>query len=209
MSPFGQPTAGYPASPPGTCSGFQSPLSAPATSYQLPATDSPVSSLQSPVSSSIPIYELKETRPVGYQSSDLLDSSTEETQDGFFASLLDRARIQWLMGDWESLGTIRFEAIKGHPDKAKLALLVAVGCLQTGKFIEGKTFMRMALDWGANRRMAAMFLVSGAHHSIGKAAIVAKDTQRGALHFERAKAAIHFSGTADLQKHISYRAQLS
>jgi hypothetical protein len=57
--------------------------------------------------------------------------------------------------------------------------------------------------------MAAMFLVSGAHHSIGKAATVAKDTRRGALHFERAKTAIHFSGTTDQQKHISYRAQFS
>jgi hypothetical protein len=216
-SPFGLPTAGYPASPAGTCSGFNSPLSAPATSYPLPctaakqpsATNSPVSGLKSQVSSSIPIYELKETSPAGYQSQGDSTFSSEESQDGFYTGLLDLARMQWLLGDWEGLGTIRFEAIKGHPDKAKLALLAAAGCLQAGKFIEGKTFMCMALDWGANRRMAAMFLVSGAHHSIGKAAIVAKDTQRGALHFERAKAAIHFSGTADLQKHISYRAQLS
>ena len=162
MSPFGLPTAGYPASPAGTCSGFNSPLSASATSYQLPATNSPVSGLKSQVSSSIPIYELKETRPAGYQSQGDSTSSSEESQDGFFTSLLDRARIQWLMGDWESLSTLDLDQIQHHPDRAKIALLASYGKLSSSNTGEYKKYVEQSLKWGCSRSFFSKVLLSGA-----------------------------------------------
>ena len=210
-SPFGLPTAGYPASPAGTCSGFNSPLSAPATSYQLPATNSPVSSvlsdfaaqvttlseqisalrsqfstpdsgpstqppvsgfqsqvssLKSQVSSSIPIYELKETRPVGYQPQEIFDFSSEESQDGFFASLLDRARMQWLMGDWETLSKLDLDQIQHHPDRAKLALLVSAGLMQGGQVDRAKQHLAQAYRWGVPKKLAFSILYSGVRQSL-------------------------------------------
>ena len=186
MSPFGLPTAGYPASPAGTCSSLKSPLSAPATSYQLPATNSPVSGLKSQVSSSIPIYELKETRQVGYQSQDLLDSSSEESQDDFFTGLLDRARMQWLLGDWESLSKLDLEQIEHHPDRAKLALLSAAGRLQIGQNAEAKQFIDLAEGWGVSKKLVGQILATGMHNSLGRAAAVIGNQPRALKHFESA-----------------------
>jgi len=183
MSPFGLPMAGYPASPAGTCSGFQSPLSAPATSYQLPATNSPVSGFQSPVSSSIPIYELKETRPVGYQSSDLLDSSSEDSQDGFFASLLDRSRIQWLMGDWESLSKLDLQQIGSHPDRGILAGIAAAAHAELANFSKAKDFLSKASHWGAPPFLLKRLFISNILKSLGTIAELKSDKKKAENYF--------------------------
>ena len=48
-------------------------------------------------------------------------------------NLLERARIQWQFGDWESLSQLRRDTLQHHPDRAKLALLVGAGHLQLGR----------------------------------------------------------------------------
>ncbi len=245
MSPFGLPTAGYPASPAGTCSAFQSQVSAsspatrhqppatdspvspapsdlaaqvttlseqisslrsqfstldsrpstqspvsglqppvsgfqppvsafqsqvsassPATRHQPPATDSPISSLKSQVSSSIAVYELKETRPVGYQSQGNSTSFSDEDQDGFFSGLLDRFRIQWLMGDWESLSKLDLEQISSHPDRAKLALFGSVGLIQTGRTFDALKYLEFAKSQGCSSKLIKTILLSGIHTSM-------------------------------------------
>jgi FkbM family methyltransferase len=122
-------------------SNFQSQVSAssPATSHPLPVTAAP-----SPSAKPLPIYELKETHPVGYQSRDLLDSSSEESQDGFFTGLLDRARMQWLMGDWEGLGSLDSSEISRSPDRGKLILLAGCGALQSGNIQNFKRLLSAA-----------------------------------------------------------------
>jgi hypothetical protein len=223
MSPFGLPTAGYPASPVGTCSGFQPPVSSspatsypppatnspvsslrspvsssPATSYQLPATNSPVSSLKSQVSSSIPIYELKETQPVGYQTQDILDSATEESQDGFYTGLLDRARIQWLMGDWEGLAKIDLEQIEHHPESAKLAALSAVGHSQIGQFSKANSYILIAYEWGGSKEIISKLMLSGAFISLGRAAEIGKQRHRAWHNFKNAVSIVSKTANAKL-----------
>jgi SAM-dependent methyltransferase len=143
-----------------------------ATSHPLPATAA------QPL-----IYELKEARPVGYQSSDLLDSFSEESQDGFFTGLLDRARMQWLMGDWDALSKLELEQIEHHPARAKLALLAAASRLQTGQDDEAKAYIRLAQEWGVNKNFIKQILIAGVHNSIGRAAAIGKRQQP---HFENA-----------------------
>jgi hypothetical protein len=130
------------------------------------ATNSPVSNLQSPVSSSIPIYELKETSPAGYQSHGDSTSSSEESQDGFFTGLLDRARIQWLMGDWEGLSKLDLEQIELHPDRAKLALLVSAGLMQGGQTERARQHLAQAYRWGVPKKLAFSILYSGVRQSL-------------------------------------------
>lgn len=131
----------------------------PSAPPQLPA-------LQSQVSGSIPVYELQETRPVGYQAQDTLDSTSEDSQDGFYASLLDRARIAWLMGDWASLAKIDWEQIQHHPDRAKLALFGACGRIQTNEASGAKKYLAFAKSQGCSRNLINSVLLSGIHSSI-------------------------------------------
>ena len=160
--------------------------SAPVTSYSPPATAAeqppstplaatpPPSPLDSGPSTRagakpMPIYELKETRPVGYQSSDLLDSSSEESEDGFFTGLLDRTRMQWLMGDWESLSKLDLEQIQHHPDRAKLALLVSAGLMQGGQAERAKQHLAQAYRWGVPKKLAFSILYSGVRQNLHQA----------------------------------------
>jgi hypothetical protein len=133
--------------------------SSPATSYPPPAT----------AAKPLPIYELKETHPVGYQSQDIFDSSTEESQDGFFTGLLDRARMQWLMGDWEGLSNLDLDQIQHHPDRAKLALLVSAGLMQGGQADLAKQHLAQAYRWGVPKKLAFSILYSGVRQSLHQA----------------------------------------
>jgi 2-polyprenyl-3-methyl-5-hydroxy-6-metoxy-1,4-benzoquinol methylase len=124
--------------------------------------------------------------PVGYQSSDLLDSSSEDSQDGFYTGLLDRARIQWLMGDWEGLSKIDLEQIEHHPDRAKIALLASAGLIQAGEDIKAQKFMRLAKDWGVSKKFACNILAAGMHNNLGRVAVVSGNQLRALKHFENA-----------------------
>ena len=146
----------------------------------------------------MPIYELKETRPVGYQSSDLLDSSSEESEDGFFTGLLDRARMQWLMGDWESLSKLDLEQIQHHPDRAKLAALTAIGQLQTGQFTKVNTYIRLAYEWGGNKKIISKLLLAGAFISIGRASVIKNQIHSALQYFENAVSIVSKAADAKL-----------
>ncbi len=124
----------------------------------------------SAASKPLPIYELKETRPVGFQSPDLFDSySADEFEDGFFTGLLDRTRMQWLMGDWESLSKLDLEQIKHHPDRAKLALLSSAGLMQGGQAECAKQHLAQAYRWGVPKKLVFSILYSGVRKSLHQA----------------------------------------
>lgn len=101
-------------------------------------------------------------------------------------NLLERARTQWQFGDWTSLTTIERETLQQHPDRAKLALLVAAGHLQQGKSETARQFIRLAQGWGCSPKLVTQVLISGAHNTLGRAAISAGQQNRALPHFERA-----------------------
>ncbi len=117
----------------------------------------------------MPIYELKETHPVGYQSSDLSDSSSEESKDGFFSGLFDYARIQWLAGDWEGLAKLAPAKFSDHRDRANVALITALGRVQLGDVPGSKECFKLAKKWGVDRRLAISFIYQGALSSLKSA----------------------------------------
>ena len=141
----------------------------------------------------LPVYELKETRPVGYQATDLLDSSSEESQDGFFTGLLDRARLQWLIGDWDGLASNDLQKVKNHPQKNKLAVLTASACLQNGKKAEAEIWLRMATSWGVSNKLVVNVLIAGAHHSLAMAATMNETKDRALKHVEMSKCITGFN----------------
>jgi hypothetical protein len=84
-------------------------------------------------------------------------------------AMLDRAHIQWQIGDWEGLGGIALEHIQDHPDRDILAMFAAAGLEQLGRPKEAGTLTRQALDWGCSPRLVGQILISGIHNSIGRA----------------------------------------
>lgn len=107
-----------------------------------------------------------------------------EAQHSFDKTLLDRTCTQWQIGDWSSLASIEHASLQHHPERAKLALLAAVGHLQLGQNMEGRQFVRLAQDWGIDKRVCAQILVGGVHNSLARAAAIGNQQHHALQHFE-------------------------
>lgn len=101
-------------------------------------------------------------------------------------SLLERARTQWQFGDWKRLAQLDQETLQHHPQRAKLALLVAAAYFQLGETNEAHRYLRLAQDWGCNRQLAAQILISGTHNSLACANLLMEREEKGAEHFHHA-----------------------
>jgi len=104
----------------------------------------------------------------------------------FDESLFERSRTQWHFGDWTTLASLQRETIQNHPARAKLALLAAAGHLQQGNSQAAREFIRLAQDWGCSKKLISQILISGVHNSLGRAASVSGQAQRGLEHFQSA-----------------------
>lgn len=100
--------------------------------------------------------------------------------------LLERARTQWQFGDWDSLAKLDRDTLQHHPDRAKLALLVATGHLQTNNTSAVRQYIRLARDWGCGKKLVSQILIAGVHNSLGRAAAAAGQQTRALKHFESA-----------------------
>jgi hypothetical protein len=109
-------------------------------------------------------------------------------------NLLERARTQWQFGDWQSLAKLERTTLQHHIDRGKLALLAAAGHLQIGNAGVARQYIRLAQDWGCNKKIIAQVLVAGVHNSIGRAAAVCGLQPRAIKHIESA-IAIGFPGS--------------
>jgi hypothetical protein len=102
------------------------------------------------------------------------------------AELFEQARMQWQFGDWESLIRIDSARIEEHPDRAKLALLVASAHQQLNDHLSARRHTRLAKAWGCDRRTIARLLIAGVHNTLGRAAALAHDETLALGHFAAA-----------------------
>jgi hypothetical protein len=121
------------------------------------------------LSLSTPVYELKETRPAtggagGFAA--LGENASGTTEDVFFGSLLDFARVHWLMGRWNDLAEIDLRQIENHPDRAHLALFGAVGWLSKKDLAKARSYIQAAVRYGCPAQLISRVLLSGAHSSL-------------------------------------------
>ena len=100
-------------------------------------------------------------------------------------NLLERSRTQWQFGDWESLAQLDRDTLQHHPDRAKLALLVAAGHLQQGNTSTARQFTRLAKEWGCSKELMSRILVAGVHNSLGQAAAVAGRREQALNHLHK------------------------
>lgn len=115
---------------------------------------------------------------------ELVDADRPQSLVPFDEHLVERARSQWQFGDWESLTGILFDTIQHHPDRAKLALFVAAGHLQSGNVHEAQQLLRFATRWGASKTNLARILIAGVHNSLGRASALTGQQVRMLKHFE-------------------------
>lgn len=101
-------------------------------------------------------------------------------------SMLDRASTQWQFGDWDSLALIDQDTLQHCPDRAKLALLAAAGNVQINNAGRAKHFIRLAQDWGCDKKLVSQILVAGLHNTLGRAAALIGLKSHALKHFERA-----------------------
>ena len=105
-------------------------------------------------------------------------------------NLLERARTQWQLADWASLIELNQDTLQHHPDRAKLALLVAAGHMQQGDAQAARKFTRLAQDWGCSKKLVSQILVAGVHNTLGRAAAASGQEKRALKHFETSIAVV-------------------
>jgi hypothetical protein len=99
-------------------------------------------------------------------------------------NLLERTRTQWQFGDWERLSIVDEEMLRPHPERAKLAILVAASHLQLNNQKSARQFLQFAHEWGCSKKLIAQILTAGALNSLGRAAASVGDMPRALRHFE-------------------------
>lgn len=114
------------------------------------------------------------------------EEALEATHIPYDENLLERASIQWQLGDWNSLAALERATLQHHPDRAKLALLAAAGLLQTGHMSAGHHYIRLARSWGCSERLLKQILVAGVHNSLGRVATILRQENKALTHFSQA-----------------------
>jgi hypothetical protein len=117
------------------------------------------------------------------EGSEISEQDVRDTLVAFDENLLEKARTQWQFGDWETLAAISREELQHHPDRAKLALLVAAGHSQLGDMERARQFTRLADDWGIDVRFISKLLCSNVHNSLARAALIVGNEEKSSKHF--------------------------
>ena len=94
------------------------------------------------------------------------------------AALLERVRLQWMMGDWQALARLERDNVTHHPERGQIAAYVGAGLQQLGRHQEAQHWLEDAKIWGCARRLLAEILLSGVYYTLARAALVAGDRPR-------------------------------
>lgn len=96
-------------------------------------------------------------------------------QPEVFKNVIKRASNQLEFGDWDSLSALCEENIQNQPDRGYLALLAAIGLIQTGSFSKAKKFLTISKEWGVDDYTIYRLLISGVYNSLGKFSAIRGD----------------------------------
>jgi len=101
---------------------------------------------------------------------------------------LARAKSQWLVGDWNALCELDADTIASHPERDRLALLVACAHQQRADHELARKYTRRAIGWGCDPKLVARLLISGVHNTLGRVAALKADDSAIDSHFTQALA---------------------
>lgn len=101
--------------------------------------------------------------------------------------LLERLRHQWRQGQWADMAAISLDAIERHPERDRLALMLAAAHQALGHAAQTKTLSRLAIQWGADETLVARVLLAGIHNMLARASVASgKHMDRALYHFGEA-----------------------
>ncbi|MGE6512614.1 FkbM family methyltransferase [Vreelandella aquamarina] len=116
---------------------------------------------------------------------------------------LSQAKTHWLFGEWQRLVEITPEEIEHHPERNRLALLVAAAYQQKNGHDEARIWAKQALAWGCPPRAIAQVLISGVHNTLGRIAHLSNNDHRAQQHFMSAINVVE-PQHADLMAHARF-----
>jgi len=108
--------------------------------------------------------------------------TTAATLAPYDESLLDVCRSRWQCADWQGLAIIETVRLAHHPQRDKIALLIAAAHWQLGNTQEAQRFTQAALDAGASKRPVAQLLISGVHQCLANSRKMLGDEQGAFAH---------------------------
>ena len=111
---------------------------------------------------------------------------TEAQLRPYDENLPERSRTQSQLGDWKSLTQVDRDTLQNHPDRAKLALMVADSHQQQGNLGAARHFTRLAKDWGCSKKLVRQVMIAGVHNTLGRAAAISGQETRALRNFEAA-----------------------
>lgn len=121
-----------------------------------------------------------------------ITSVPEDCEDDKLVS----AKTYWFFGEWLKLAEFDVGVLQNHPERDSIALLVASAHQQLGEHDNARKLIRIALDWGCPKRVAAQILIAGVHNTLGRIAALTEDEPRIAHHFEAAVSVTGATGKA-------------
>lgn len=101
-------------------------------------------------------------------------------------ALLERAKSQWLSGDWDNLCRIKPDDIQDHPYRAHIVLLAAIAHQYRGNSATARRLAELAREWGCSREHLARVLISNVYETLGRARVRTNDPHRAKVHFNTA-----------------------
>ena len=110
----------------------------------------------------------------------------EDQGNPYDEALLEKSRTQWQFGDWQSLTRLTREKVAAHPERAKLALLVAAAHQQTDNLGEVRVWVGLAQSWGVSKQLVSRVLIAGVYQTLGHAALIAQDENKAEKWLNRA-----------------------
>lgn len=113
-------------------------------------------------------------------------STTNSSSAPYDPELLDRARMQWQFGDWKSLTEIDIDTLEHHPERAKLALVIACAWQQLNEQTAARRYIKLAKEWGCDKKIMAQLLIAGVYNTLGRCATIGGDDSKAQAHFRLA-----------------------
>ena len=99
---------------------------------------------------------------------------------------LDSARTSWQFGDWDALIQIGKTDLTNHPDRAKLALLIAAAHAHNANKPFARHFASLAVSWGCSRRLVNDILISSLYNTLGRLSLLLNREEDASEYFNRA-----------------------
>lgn len=96
----------------------------------------------------------------------------------------EHAKTCWLFGKWEKLASVDSEKLSHHPNRREFALLVATAHQQLGQYDKAYEYIKAAMKWGCNKRLAAQFLIAGVYNTLGCIYALKHDKNRTTEYFQ-------------------------